>query len=150
MSPLNCQPTIIKIALTFSWKISSCSEQSILVNIASKEYFRSNDKANDKSYWDNIGKQNKMTKSKTKNFLHDKYFLKYMYIYHLCQDKRKLKLFTKATPSVSRGGYFWEFLVGVCHPVLQILTLFQTKNCHFHTCFQTRPLKSIPVFRPGL
>ena len=29
------------------------------------------------------------------------------------------------------GGYFWEFLVGVCHLVLQILTLFQTKKCHF-------------------
>ena len=24
-----------------------------------------------------------------------------------------------------------EFLVGVCRPVLQILTLFQTKKCHF-------------------
>ena len=24
-----------------------------------------------------------------------------------------------------------EFVVGVCHPVLQILTLFQTKTCHF-------------------
>ena len=29
------------------------------------------------------------------------------------------------------GGYSWEFLVGVCRPVLQILTLFQTKQCHF-------------------
>ena len=28
-------------------------------------------------------------------------------------------------------GYSWEFLVRVCHPVLQILTLFQTKKCHF-------------------
>ena len=46
------------------------------------------------------------------------------------------------------GGYSWEFLVGVCRPVLQILTLFQTKKCHFphpfsdqtsknHTSFQT-------------
>ena len=25
----------------------------------------------------------------------------------------------------------WEFFVGVCRPVLQILTLFQTKKCHF-------------------
>ena len=24
------------------------------------------------------------------------------------------------------GGYSWEFLVGVCRPVLQILTLFLT------------------------
>ena len=29
------------------------------------------------------------------------------------------------------GGYSWEFLVGVCRPVLQILTLFQTKKYHF-------------------
>ena len=32
-------------------------------------------------------------------------------------------------------GYFWEFLVGVCHLVLQILTLFQTKKCHFPLWF---------------
>ena len=43
-----------------------------------------------------------------------------------------------------------EFLVGVCRPVLQILTLFQTKKCHFshpfsdlvsktHTYSQTWP-----------
>ena len=43
---------------------------------------------------------------------------------------------------------FLEFLVGVCRPVPQILTLFQTKKCHFphpfsdlapeiHTRFQT-------------
>ena len=29
------------------------------------------------------------------------------------------------------GGYSWEFLVGVCRPVLQILTRFQTKKCNF-------------------
>ena len=29
------------------------------------------------------------------------------------------------------GGYSWEFLVEVCHPVPQILILFQTKKCHF-------------------
>ena len=52
-----------------------------------------------------------------------------------------------------RGGeeYSWEFLVGLCHPVLQILTLIQTKKIViFCTSFQTRPLKSIPVVRPGL
>ena len=26
---------------------------------------------------------------------------------------------------------FWEFLVGMCRPVLQLLSPFQTKNCHF-------------------
>ena len=33
------------------------------------------------------------------------------------------------------GGYFWEFLVGVCRPVLQILTddhkLISGPKCHF-------------------
>ena len=29
------------------------------------------------------------------------------------------------------GEYTWEFLVRVCRPVLQDLTQFQTKKCHF-------------------
>ena len=34
--------------------------------------------------------------------------------------------------------YFWEFLVGACRPIRQILTLFQTKkNDIFHTRFKT-------------
>ena len=48
-------------------------------------------------------------------------------------------------------GYTWEFLVGVCRLVFQILTLFHTKKCNLpdpfsdqtskiHTCFQTWPL----------
>ena len=49
------------------------------------------------------------------------------------------------------GGYSWEFLVaGLYRPVLQILSLFQTRKCHFphplsdqthkiHTRFQTWP-----------
>ena len=51
-------------------------------------------------------------------------------------------------PLTPGGGYSGEFLVGVCRPVLQILTRFQTKKCHFphpfsdqiskiHTNFQT-------------
>lgn len=35
-------------------------------------------------------------------------------------------------------GHFWEFLVGVCCLILQILTLLQTKKCHFST-FVSRP-----------
>ena len=31
------------------------------------------------------------------------------------------------------GGHSWEFLVGVCRPVPQILTRFQTKKCRFST-----------------
>ena len=34
-------------------------------------------------------------------------------------------------------GYFWENLVGMCHPVLKIPILFQTKTFIIHTCFQT-------------
>ena len=48
-------------------------------------------------------------------------------------------------PGAGGGGYSWEFLVGVCRPVLQI----RPKNVIFHTRFQTRPLKSIPVFTTG-
>ena len=47
---------------------------------------------------------------------------------------------------ISPGEYSWEFLVGVCHPVLQILTLFQTKK----KLFFTPVLRPGPVFRPGL
>ena len=47
------------------------------------------------------------------------------------------------------GGYSWKFLAGVCRADLQILTLFQTKKNIFHTHFQTRPLKSILLFKPG-
>ena len=50
------------------------------------------------------------------------------------------------------GGYSSKLSMGVCRPVLQILTLFQTKTCHFphpfsdlaskvHTRFQTWLLK---------
>ena len=46
--------------------------------------------------------------------------------------------------------YSWEFLADVCRLVPKILTLFQTKKCYFSTRSQTWPLKSIPVFRPGL
>ena len=36
-------------------------------------------------------------------------------------------------PALGAGGgeYFWEFFVGVCRPVLQLLTLFQTKKFRF-------------------
>ena len=54
------------------------------------------------------------------------------------------------------GGYSCEFLVEVCRPVLQILTPFQTKICHFphpcsdraskiHTLFQTCPLRNYVI-----
>ena len=56
---------------------------------------------------------------------------------------------TKSAPR-GGGGYTGELLVGQCRLVLQFLTLFHTKKCLFHIRFQTPPLKSIPILRPGL
>ena len=39
------------------------------------------------------------------------------------------------------GGYSWEFFVGVCHPVLQILTRFQTKKCNYPYPFSDLPFR---------
>ena len=41
------------------------------------------------------------------------------------------RLFTHTSSPRWGGGYSWKFLVGVCRPVLQILTLFQTTKYHF-------------------
>ena len=43
----------------------------------------------------------------------------------------------------------WEFLVGVgvCHPVLQILTLFHTKKCHFPHPFSDQSSKIHTQFK---
>ena len=43
--------------------------------------------------------------------------------------------------SMTPRGYSQEFLVGLCLPVLQILTRFQTRKCNF---------QHPRVFRPGL
>ena len=43
-------------------------------------------------------------------------------------------------------GYFWEFLVGACRLIRQILTLFQTKkNDIFHPRFKTWPLRNYVI-----
>ena len=66
----------------------------------------------------------------------------------LVREKTKLSFISQLVVSRSPGGYSWEFLVRVCRPVLQILTLFQNKKCNFphlfsdqtsnvHTRFQT-------------
>ena len=51
-----------------------------------------------------------------------------LYTGHRAPATFNLKMVNAIIPG---GGYTWEFLVGVCRPVLQILTLFQTENCHF-------------------
>ena len=63
----------------------------------------------------------------------------------LCRIRAAHGFGTECTPENSSCGYVW-----VCRPVLEILSHFQTKNVIFHTRFQTRPLTSIPVFRPEL
>ena len=51
--------------------------------------------------------------------------------------KRSLKGMILLSCFPGGRGYSWELLVGVSRPVLQILTLFQTKKCQFSTRFQT-------------
>ena len=62
------------------------------------------------------------------------------------QSEQRIRFILPEAP----GGSSWEFLVGVCCPLLQILTLLQTKKCHFpnpfsnqtskiHTCTQSWP-----------
>ena len=43
------------------------------------------------------------------------------------QSEQRIRFILPEAP----GGPSWEFLVGVCCPVLQILTLSQTQKCHF-------------------
>ena len=50
---------------------------------------------------------------------------------------KKDTLFKTLDCEIVPGGYSWEFLVGMCRPDLQILTLFQTKMS-----------LSIPTLRP--
>ena len=41
------------------------------------------------------------------------------------------------------GVFSWKFLVGVCRPVLQILTLLRTKKCHFSHTFSDLASKKL-------
>ena len=49
------------------------------------------------------------------------------------------KFWDTVPPRGGGGGYSWEFVVGVCRSVLQVLTLFQTPKLTFSTL----------IFRPG-
>ena len=46
-------------------------------------------------------------------------------------------------PHENPEGYSCAFLVGVCRPVCQILTLFQTKKCHFSHPFSDLASKKL-------
>ena len=77
--------------------------------------------------------------------------LKYPFINETVSRGELQQRVCKTLAPWSRGGrYSWKFLAGVCRADLQILTLFQTKKKIFHAHFQTRPLKSILLFKPGL
>ena len=64
-------------------------------------------------------------------------FLSLFYWLCICKEKINIGDFwdIKRLTNWGRGGYSWEFLVGGCHPVLQILTIFQTKKCNFSHLF---------------
>ena len=49
--------------------------------------------------------------------------------------------------SSSPVGYFWEILVGMCRPVLKILTLFLTKKFHYPHPFSDLASKSQTRFQ---
>ena len=51
--------------------------------------------------------------------------------------------FIKSNKSWFSGIHLeWEFLVGVCRPVLQILTRFQAKKCYFLCPFSDQTSKN--------
>ena len=54
-------------------------------------------------------------------------------VFHCCHRR-----YCSKSPGV---GHTWELLVEVFRPVLQILTLFQTKKCHFSRPFSVLALK---------
>ena len=75
------------------------------------------------------------------------FFHRSLQVKFVCTESTQ-RLFTS---TFHHQGISWEFLVVVCHPVLQIPTLFQTEKCHFphpfldqtskiHIRFQTWPL----------
>ena len=68
------------------------------------------------------------------------------------EKPRKRLIQLSFEPGGTLGNSWWV----VCRPVLQILTLFQIKKCHFsqpfldlasriHTRFQTRPLRNYVI-----
>jgi len=67
-------------------------------------------------------------------FLNMKLQLQVLFIWYI------LNLFNQV---VIRGGIPGEFLVRVCHPVFQILILFQTKKCHFSQPFSDLASKTL-------
>ena len=57
------------------------------------------------------------------------------YLSYLSRKAGTREVMGKGAKLPGKGGYSWEFLVGVCCLVLQILILFQMKKCHFYHLF---------------
>ena len=57
------------------------------------------------------------------------------------QSEQRIRFILPEAP----GGPSWEFLVGVCCPVLQILTLSQTQKCHFSRPFSELASKNYVI-----
>ena len=69
----------------------------------------------------------------------------------LVREKTKLSFISQLYVSRPPGAVLLGILGGAVPPGSPNPDpYFRPKNVIFHTCFQTRPLKSIPVFRPGL
>ena len=68
----------------------------------------------------------------------------------LVREKTKLSFISQLYVSRPPGAVLLGILGGAVPPGSPNPDpYFRPKNVIFHTCFQTRPLKSIPVFRPG-
>lgn len=51
-------------------------------------------------------------------------------------------------PTFKQVSHSWQFRpFSMRPPILYILSPLRNQRCHFNTCFQTRPLESIPGFR---
>ena len=70
-----------------------------------------------------------------------------LFIY-LRPNSHNSSIYDTETPG---GGVLLGILGGGVPPLKSLKSWpdFRPKNVIFHTCFQTRPLKSIPVFRPA-
>ena len=72
-----------------------------------------------------------------------------MHLLHLLST-HPVFLYCELFPGEGSGGAPQIFWWGYCNPVLQPLTLFQTKYVHviFQYPFQTSPVMTIPIFSP--
>ena len=76
------------------------------------------------------------------------YLVLYFVLMYSISHWQPCECYTHPLWNSAPAGVLLGILVGLCHSVPQILTL--RKNVIFHICFETGPLKSIPVFGQAL